>query len=924
MSSDEERYDGSVAGDVDRSVKACDACHRAKSRCGGDGYSPCPACERRGIQCVYSAAKKRGPKSGALAELKAEVAALRAQLAAQQHHDAVSSGSSSSSAAAPGPAKRRKTNAAHAEAAPVPQAPSSAFVPFADEPPLTSHEAMVNHIRLYFTRHNPILPMLCKERFYFCGMRLQVWDLMASVCENARPVCNHAAGDCAQMAFSVIISPDGTPLSNAPTAPSVKRATLLATLGTAAQAASESAPGSGSRGGRGGSSGAVQVRAKAPQGYLRATPALINAHLAQLPAHIRSPAANTPTVLSACKACLYGVLAIGARLDMQFSVADAYAARARAALSVAFDEPCQETISAALLLGYYAVGTAADGDMLRAKCYISLANEMADGLENTPAAIRRRAVSNAFSTTGASTSTSASAAAASAPSAGSGLSLTVSTPTASSESSYSPMAFSSSAPSTPLSTAASADVPTGVPLDILLSVRFLAQMISAYRSGPESGVSDRRRGEEWATPRGRVSRILAFVTERTRRKISTPESLRMHAPELLRALDDAEAINTEHRLGGAMDFSTQAAIHTSRAVVLHACGDYAQAQAAADRAMQAMNTPLRVYSTFMTTSVFVQLIPVLMAGRRLDAVNTLITYLRDVAAMWPVGRVLVEKSQRRIQYCQQQQQQMQMQMQLAGVPTAAFRQIGASSSSESASSDQADKAALFLSAPGKGSSSSSGGHNLPSPGAHARRGLSSGAASDMLGSSSSSSMPSAVLPYVGSVGSLTGDGNSVISLGGGGGAANDPTSGRSSTLVGLSVDEGGRVATPLQRLAAVTSLAEHLPDDGDDFPSDTGGTTPLIDSAGGIGGWVSAAAVAAAAAAAASSGRNGLLGSPVVRNGSPLDPSAAAASATAATASAAAASGQTNQFGAIYGWDTDSILIPSDMFLLDSELFPGR
>lgn len=37
---------------------------------------------KRGVQCYYAAAKKRGPKTGAIKVLQAEVATLRAQLKA--------------------------------------------------------------------------------------------------------------------------------------------------------------------------------------------------------------------------------------------------------------------------------------------------------------------------------------------------------------------------------------------------------------------------------------------------------------------------------------------------------------------------------------------------------------------------------------------------------------------------------------------------------------------------------------------------------------------------------------------------------------------------------------------------------------------------------------------------------------------------
>jgi hypothetical protein len=77
---------GASVLDDRRSVKACDACHKAKAKCSGDGAAPCPSCVKRGLSCVYSAAKKRGPKTGALKALQEEVAVLRNQLKSVQYH----------------------------------------------------------------------------------------------------------------------------------------------------------------------------------------------------------------------------------------------------------------------------------------------------------------------------------------------------------------------------------------------------------------------------------------------------------------------------------------------------------------------------------------------------------------------------------------------------------------------------------------------------------------------------------------------------------------------------------------------------------------------------------------------------------------------------------------------------------------------
>jgi hypothetical protein len=65
----------------------------------------------------------------------------------------------------------------------------------------------------------------------------------------------------------------------------------------------------------------------------------------------------------------------------------------------------------------------------------------------------------------------------------------------------------------------------------------------------------------------------------------------------------------------------------------------------------------------MAHSVVVQLIPVLIAGGRLERAQFILALLRDLAEVWPVGRILYAKAQRRIYYCTAQQQQQQQQQQ---------------------------------------------------------------------------------------------------------------------------------------------------------------------------------------------------------------------------------------------------------------------
>lgn len=45
--------------------RACDACHRRKVKCIGDGTRTCKNCQSAGLTCTYNAIpQKKGPKGG--------------------------------------------------------------------------------------------------------------------------------------------------------------------------------------------------------------------------------------------------------------------------------------------------------------------------------------------------------------------------------------------------------------------------------------------------------------------------------------------------------------------------------------------------------------------------------------------------------------------------------------------------------------------------------------------------------------------------------------------------------------------------------------------------------------------------------------------------------------------------------------------
>ena len=120
--------------------KACDPCFKGKIKCKGDGIHSCPTCEKKGIECIYLAPKKRGPKSGALRALQEEVELLKTQLA-----ELSKPGSARTTVAAP----------------PLPL-PADSSDPLLIQR-LAPLDAEVKFIRIFFMYCNTLTPMICKQ-----------------------------------------------------------------------------------------------------------------------------------------------------------------------------------------------------------------------------------------------------------------------------------------------------------------------------------------------------------------------------------------------------------------------------------------------------------------------------------------------------------------------------------------------------------------------------------------------------------------------------------------------------------------------------------------------------------------------------------------------------------------------------------------
>jgi hypothetical protein len=245
---------GSVgAPGAPRTTRACEACRRLKARCLGDGVSPCSSCVRKGVDCVYAAHKKRGPKGGVLAALRAELEQLRAAVGAQQQQQQQHTNSQradTAAAAAAGAAASRKRQRAERDDAPppaahlpppptagrrgsasasssssssgaaaprVPHPHAPSFVSPEDEPRVAPMATEVRWMRIFLLFANQQLPLVCREMQYYDLLRMRCFEYAAAMMGPRRPVCNHAAGVCSVLTSMPVlpgVPPDVTSSSS--------------------------------------------------------------------------------------------------------------------------------------------------------------------------------------------------------------------------------------------------------------------------------------------------------------------------------------------------------------------------------------------------------------------------------------------------------------------------------------------------------------------------------------------------------------------------------------------------------------------------------------------------------------------------------------------------------------------------------------
>jgi Fungal Zn(2)-Cys(6) binuclear cluster domain len=624
----------SVANIPNRVQKACDACHRSKSKCINSGAiygEPCVGCTKRGIPCTYSESKKRGPKSGLVREIQAEMELLKAQLASvssgsfddrsiSQHKLTSSSSSSEGRSMHPSLVKAdsESTSSSLESAITMPMGVSSllppshvssGFIPIQGESRIASIEREAGFLAHFFTFSNSVLPLVCPVSFYYALLRLSLPAIVTTLYSSKKPHCEHTAGSnsCSKLAF----------VSLSLKSSSKHDASLIEDNFFDSADAFSLLP-------RDEMNSVFQshVSKMSPEFSLTSlgsSSAFLSQH--QHP-QSRSKKAMTEIHLAASKSLYYGVLAVGARMCREPGLGDCYMVRCRSSLSACWEEPCVETIQALLVAGYYALGVCVSGNMMLPKCYISLANEMIDGMEIAASAlnegkalevggkkdehdhsgyqIRRHSVDNSRSSSNFS-----------------------------------------------------------FPTEVFISARILSQINSPYRLNPldafKMSIDNYENIYEhdlWISPRGHIYKTLARITSITRKSISNLEEFKLLVPSLHSDLDTLLAwLNDDQRyrnLGGKMHFAIRASIYLSKSIIFHASGDEEKSLAHLSLAMREMSNENVQHCNFMTISMMMQALPVCIALKQTNFVNEIQSLVDSFSTVWPVGHLLVDKIVRRV------------------------------------------------------------------------------------------------------------------------------------------------------------------------------------------------------------------------------------------------------------------------------------
>eukprot|EP01138_Halocafeteria_seosinensis_P010547 gb/GECG01010769.1/.p1 GENE.gb/GECG01010769.1/~~gb/GECG01010769.1/.p1 ORF type:complete len:923 (+),score=131.40 gb/GECG01010769.1/:1-2769(+) len=647
-----------------RLPKACESCHARKRKC--DGNQPCASCSAKGVECVYRSPKKRGPKQGSVQGLYGKLRKAQDELEASKKREMnlqreLEKEKKKSKAAFEGIRQHFKpprappaylgqaldwvyssntegeggegANAAEGEASQVdPHAVSAmadlrrlaialqlphttivstkvGWVCYTLCQSLGTEAEELQYVRAFFVFCNSLLPMV--DPTYFCNiLELLNRDSLKNSLKEQGLFENEGLGATARTTLEAqkIFRSSDTPIDHS----MLTSAEELRRHGFTCSKFRQS------RGGK-----KKETRSDTDEYGLPKHDHSSAKNLLKVPEHAEmpfddeGPISFTRQTPAAASLLLNGVLAIGARLNMHHDRANIYAERARVCCVCGFDIPRLATVSGLLLLGYYRIGTSEKGDLSQAKLYVALANEMAHSIASKTVPRIDDERINSLDPPPSDFADSCEWASHPGP--------------WHEESEY-------------------------LPANVAMTCKVLAQITAVSRSLSFSASEEalmRGSSNNEEAPRIRMTRILNFVGRKLRRRISTPQELSQWGPLMAGALEEAEKLVKEYRIGAAMNYSFLIQIHACKATLYYTCGNNAAAEEECNAVLNALKSPFRLYGGYVDTASLVMLIPVLFSCQRSDEVSWILHLLQERAKIWPLAKLLVGKAKRRVEYCKQ-------------------------------------------------------------------------------------------------------------------------------------------------------------------------------------------------------------------------------------------------------------------------------
>lgn len=443
-----------------------------------------------------------------------------------------------------------------------------------------------------------------------------------------RPICDHASGQCREVAFRSLCLSEETPSSTDGSSSDAIASTITENEESAGVEALEALLNSHSGSASASSSQVSSLYSPSVD------EALVRAHQQELPLEHRSKEATAEPVLQSAEAMHYGLLALGARFDGFLAEADSYILRCRAAVSRCWDTSnpyaASNLVSALLCLSVYSQG------VLR-RCMDKMAG-MPDahrqlGTPDTYLSLAQRLAATLTIDDCASRETQHGAG-------------------------QSSEAASSSSSSAPPTASGRGTLPFTVADTLCEMLEEESRIQAAFRQRPPQAPAPGTSEGSFtvaepahplsiggaATAHGRAFRSIQRVARVTFNGVFDQSSHPSNAsefPRLLDSLRETQALIQTHDVAKGLSFAPHAKIELMRALLLRRLGRSDEARASLLKAIALLEAPARRFAVGWCTPELVQGVTLLAPG---DAAtyNRLRKVIGDLGLVWPGAQAALQ------------------------------------------------------------------------------------------------------------------------------------------------------------------------------------------------------------------------------------------------------------------------------------------